>query len=356
MCRLLLFTLLTLLGLAIPISAQDSCDSGDCGIIEVAAAPQYGLPAEVIDAYEMPNFTQLEVDQSLLHDRWYWRVIGELQVYDAPNGNLIRTVNEGFNFVTALRTEGEWVEINTGEWAHISQLEQANDIVSSFTGIFLPEEPLAYPVAWMLVNAYPSKEPGGEPDESQSIIWRYTLVNIFATETVGDWNWYQIGVNQWVHQTSVAKVITIPKPADVDTEKWISVDLYEQTMVAYEGERPIFATLVSSGLPRWPTYEGIFHIYYRRTRTDMSWGTPGDDFYVLEEVPWTMFFDDGRALHGTYWHDGLGYRRSHGCVNLAITDAYWLFNWVAEEFEGKLNSPDIETGPAVYVWSSGTYR
>jgi lipoprotein-anchoring transpeptidase ErfK/SrfK len=112
---------------------------------------------------------------------------------------------------------------------------------------------------------------------------------------------------------------------------------------------------VSTGLPRWQTYEGVFNIYYRRTREHMSWGTPGDDFYALEEVPWTMYFDEGRALHGEYWHDGLGYRRSHGCVNMSITDAHWLYNWVAEEFD-KLNSPDVEVGPAVYVYSSGEFE
>jgi len=55
----------------------------------------------------------------------------------------------------------------------------------------------------------------------------------------------------------------------------------------------------------------------------VSWGTVGEDFYSLEEVPWTMFFDEGRALHGAYWHDSFGYRRSHSCVNLSITDAKW---------------------------------
>jgi lipoprotein-anchoring transpeptidase ErfK/SrfK len=99
----------------------------------------------------------------------------------------------------------------------------------------------------------------------------------------------------------------------------------------------------------------LFNIYFRRTRDHMSWGTPGDDFYALEDVPWTMYFDEGRALHGAYWHDGFGFRRSHGCVNLPITDAHWLYRWVADEFEGKLNSADREVGPAVYVYSSGVY-
>jgi hypothetical protein len=65
-----------------------------------------------------------------------------------------------------------------------------------------------------------------------------------------------------------------------------------------------------------------------------------------------MYFDGGISLHGTYWHDGFGYRRSHGCVNLSITDASYVFNWFIQD------APD-ENGDIlsqVYVWASGEYR
>jgi lipoprotein-anchoring transpeptidase ErfK/SrfK len=61
------------------------------------------------------------------------------------------------------------------------------------------------------------------------------------------------------------------------------------------------------------------------------------DFYSLEDVPWIMYYDDARALHGAYWHNNFGYQQSHGCVNLAPADAQWLFEWVEE-------------GTWVYVW------
>jgi lipoprotein-anchoring transpeptidase ErfK/SrfK len=51
------------------------------------------------------------------------------------------------------------------------------------------------------------------------------------------------------------------------------------------------------------------------------------DAYYLEDVPWTMYFDEARALHGAYWHNGYGYPRSHGCVNLSPGDARWLYEW-----------------------------
>lgn len=51
------------------------------------------------------------------------------------------------------------------------------------------------------------------------------------------------------------------------------------------------------------------------------------DFYYLDNVPWTMYFDQARALHGAYWRTRFGYPQSHGCVNLSLGDAHWLFNW-----------------------------
>lgn len=347
-------TLIALLILTLAFtSAADECDE-DGGCTEVAAA-QPGLPAEVIQAYETPDFEQLIVSRDLLDDRWYMRMNGTVPIYDAPGGNVIRTLDEGFNFVTALMQQEGWTQINSGEWVETRHVENTQYVLSEFTGIFLPNEPLEYTPAWLLVNLYPSDEPGGEPRESNGLLYRYAQVMVFDSVDVDGWRWYQIGVDLWVQQTNVAKVLPLEKPAEVETERWISIDLYEQVLIVYDGDRPIFATLVSTGLPRWPTYEGVFNIYYRTMREEMSWGTPGDDFYYLEEVPWTLYFDEGRALHGAYWHDGLGYRRSHGCVNMSITDAHWLYHWVAEEFE-TLRSPDVETGPAVYVYSSGEYK
>ncbi len=333
------------------VSAQDEQPA-----VDVAAAldSQYGRSAEEIRAYTAPDFEQLTVDQSLLHDRNYVRVSGNVNIHDAPNGNVLRTLDEGFNFFTTIQNADGWTQINRDEWVLTENLANSNYVISNFTGLFLPDEALQYPTAWMLVNAYVSEYPDGPALETNRLLYRYDRVDIFDVVEVDGWRWYQVGVDEWVDQRNVAKYVPIEKPEAVETERWVGIDLYEQVMTVYDGEKPIFTTLVATGLPRWPTYEGDFNIYFRRTRTDMSWGTPGDDFYLLEEVPWTMFFDEGRALHGAYWHDGLGYRRSHGCVNLSITDAHWLYTWVAEGFES-LNSPDVEVGPAVHVYSSGEY-
>ncbi|HKA87866.1 MAG TPA: L,D-transpeptidase family protein, partial [Haliangiales bacterium] len=118
-------------------------------------------------------------------------------------------------------------------------------------------------------------------------------------------------------------------------ERWIDVDLDEQVLVAYEGTRPAYATLVSTGKPRFPTPEGIYRIWLKYAETDMN-GQMGDEQpYSVATVPWTMFFARDLGFHTAYWHDRFGEARSHGCVNLAPRDARWLYFWAA---------PDVPSG------------
>jgi hypothetical protein len=130
------------------------------------------------------------------------------------------------------------------------------------------------------------------------------------------------------NRVRIARVFARPhevKPGD----RWLHVDLTEQVLTAYDGDRPVFATLVSTGKTdrkATQTHEGTFRIYARSVHSSMR-GKPWDDYYA-EEVPFTMHFDQGRALHGAYWHDQFGIEKSHGCINLSLADAEWLFQWL----------------------------
>lgn len=124
-------------------------------------------------------------------------------------------------------------------------------------------------------------------------------------------------------------------PADLaPDEKWIDVDLTRQTLVAFEGTRPVFATLVSTGrLPRpdetedFRTRTGTFRIREKHVSTTMDGDVASDGPYSIEDVPWVMYYDGSYALHGAFWHDRFGHTRSHGCVNLAPDDARTVFGW-----------------------------
>lgn len=315
-----------------------------------AGGVTYGLSAEEIAAYDAPVFGQLEVNQRLLHDRNYVRASGAVAIYDAPDGNVIETMEAGFNFFTTIQTVDGWTQIGLNRWVRAEAVRNVNHVVSNFTGVFLPEEPLEYPITWMLINEYASSYPGGPALETNRLLTRYTLMHIYDTVEVDGWRWYQVGPDEWIEQRGVAKYEPVERPEDVTTERWVSVNLYEQVLVAYEGETPVFTTLVSTGLPDFSTREGLYHVYVRYERGRMSWLEGTANFYYLQEVPWIQYFDGMIGLHGVYWHDGFGYRRSRGCVNLSITDAHWLYQWAGEVYTGE--EPEEF---AVYVFSSGEY-
>ncbi len=118
-----------------------------------------------------------------------------------------------------------------------------------------------------------------------------------------------------------------------DQNKWIEVDLSDQMLRAWEGDSLYLETKVSTGLPWWPTPKGEFWVGYKIQAQKME-GGQGKYYYYLPNVPFVMFFGNdkmpwwkGYGLHGAYWHNDFGTRRSHGCVNLPIPVAEKLYYW-----------------------------
>ena len=121
--------------------------------------------------------------------------------------------------------------------------------------------------------------------------------------------------------------------------KHIEVDLEAQSLTCYEGDEIVFATLVASGLGgAHATPTGPHCVLLKQASRHMSnvpypdmtlpLPDPGDIF-DLPGIPWNIFFDlEGRAIHGAYWHNDFGVRRSHGCLNVGMADAQWIYRWV----------------------------
>lgn len=127
----------------------------------------------------------------------------------------------------------------------------------------------------------------------------------------------------------VSVVRVPPLPSDLARgERWIDVSLADQTLVAMEGDRPVFATVVSTGLPTAGrrTRPGTYHVQSKHVSATMDDDSAGAA-YSIEDVPWTMFYDHSFALHGAFWHERFGHPQSHGCVNLSAHDSKWLFHW-----------------------------
>jgi hypothetical protein len=119
-------------------------------------------------------------------------------------------------------------------------------------------------------------------------------------------------------------------------ERWVDVDLAAQTLVAYEGARPVYAALVSTGIgrpgSRLATPPGVHRIREKRWSADMDniEHTGVRDRYSVEDVPYVQWFTPRAALHGAFWHRRFGHRNSHGCINLTPLDAQWLYAFTRE--------------------------
>lgn len=125
-----------------------------------------------------------------------------------------------------------------------------------------------------------------------------------------------------------------PPPTEIGpNERWIDVNLKEQTLVAFEGTRPVYATLVSTGKQssvkdkdhRTPTGKWRIREKHVTTTMDGNGTAAGDLPYSIEDVPFVMYFHQSYAVHGAFWHQNFGVQMSHGCVNLAPLDAKHLF-------------------------------
>ncbi len=137
--------------------------------------------------------------------------------------------------------------------------------------------------------------------------------------------------------------------------KWIDVSILRQSLVAYEGTRPVYVTLVSTGAdglgdPKktHSTIQGAFLIHTKHVTVTMD--GDDDDQFDFRDVPFVQYFTEGFALHAAYWHDDFGTPRSHGCVNLAPIDAAWLFAWTTPEVPPAWHAAlSLKKGTLVYI-------
>jgi hypothetical protein len=312
-----------------------------------AGLPQveYQLLLDEMMMHPKPKVRPIPVNMETINRYAYRRLTDPngTTTYSSPGGAPSGGVDPGFTYVTVYALQDGWVQIGHDQWVPENQTAVARP--STFAGVVIENGELDYPLAWVLQGTFPAPYPGGPRDQSRTRLERYERVNIFATRVVDGWEWYLVGPDAWVLQTSVARVRFTERPEGVKG-RWVGVDLYEQVLVAYDEDTPVFATLISSGLPQWSTNEGTFQTYWRLENGYMTGAEGQSDYYLVDGVPYTMYFDESISLHGTYWHDDFGYRHSHGCVNMTIMDAQWVFTWTAD---GGFDHP------AVHVFSTGEY-
>jgi lipoprotein-anchoring transpeptidase ErfK/SrfK len=165
-----------------------------------------------------------------------------------------------------------------------------------------------------------------------------TIANLQSLNNLGDTNYLYVGqvlvivkgndqggAPPTAQPTSAASAEPTP-PMGKYGPKWVDVDLTTQTMVAYEGETTVYTARVSSGTWDHPTVLGTYRVYAKYVSTRMQ-GGEGIEHYDIPDVPYTMYFYAGYALHGAYWHNNFGHPMSHGCVNLPVDVSKWMYDW-----------------------------
>jgi lipoprotein-anchoring transpeptidase ErfK/SrfK len=230
---------------------------------------------------------------------------------------------------------GRWLYSKNGEFISGSYLSRIS--IPTFQGIIIDGTPLSG-FGWMIESAAPRAKPGLSQPFSGKILNTYTKIPVYQTINQEGQDWVMVGIDQWLPKSTVSRVLIASQmPEGIDNGRWIEVNLYDQTLSVYDGSKLIFATLISSGMKPFYTRPGVFYIAEKKPAETMSGGVSTPDYYYLEDVPWTMYYDGARALHGAYWRTNLGYPASHGCINLSVGDSRWLYDWA-------------QVGDWVYVW------
>jgi len=245
--------------------------------------------------------------------------------------------------------------------------------ISQYGGVAIAEGG-AWPVGWVNNgNAWSYATPSRDKRHRVRKVERYSPFEVLETVGAGAKRFVRFDDGAWLWGRDVRVARATERPAAVaEGEKWIDVDVSEQVITAYEGDRPVYAAMVSTGRGGASrTVMGEYRIWVKVSAIAMDntdeelddgaedgavadGGLPEEDrhLFSLQDVPWTQFFHENYALHGVYWHDRYGNRRSHGCVNLAPNDARWFYEWTRPRVPDgwwAIHSSDGDRGTLVRV-------
>lgn len=252
--------------------------------------------------------------------------------------------------------QGVFYHLVNGQWLNGGEADASCCTYSNrLQGLVFEHNPYNS-FGWIVDQTKARVAPGYASPETDRVLYRKNVVQVYDVQEADGVKWYMIGFNEWIERRYIREFnLNLTPPEGVTNGRWIEVNLYEQTLGVYENGRLVYATLIASGMDPFFTQPGLFQIYKKYDKTNMSGAFEADrsDYYFLEDVPWTMYYDDARALHGAYWRTLYGYPQSHGCVNLSIGDAKFIYDWANEGDWVYVWDPSGETPMDAKYYSSG---
>jgi lipoprotein-anchoring transpeptidase ErfK/SrfK len=332
------------------ISRRDFLKLGGLGVLGVFAPPfahqPDGLPADLQGrvtsiiqwVYDRPTFSGRRV-------KMYWRDL----LMPITNVTISEDDPDSHNRV--------WYEIGAEGYCHSANLQPVRTLLNQPV-MDLPLEGVLAEVSVPYTDALQ------QPNRGAAAGYRlyYETVHWVMGPTTSPEDgrvWYHVLDDKWnviyyapaEHLRILSQAELAPLSPEVpEYDKRIEVRLGEQLLLAYEADRPVFVTRVSTGaMLRSGTYytpRGLFTTYYKRPTRHMAAGDITASGFDLPGVPWVMYITDGGiSLHGTFWHNDFGRARSHGCINLTPADARWLYRWT---------TPSVPSGRQFTVARGGT--
>jgi lipoprotein-anchoring transpeptidase ErfK/SrfK len=229
---------------------------------------------------------------------------------------------------------------------------------SKFKGVELDDAALKLPIAWgyggrKQVATYSIDAETKQPKSAKSIDKHVAISLTGKSLDVGSTKYLETTDGTYLKAAHVRVAEPRTMPADLaPDERWIDVDLSSQTLVAFVGQKPVFATLISSGKEskdkakdhRTPIGEWRIREKHVTTTMDGDGSAAGDLPYSIEDVPYVMYYHRAYAFHAAFWHGNYGVQMSHGCVNMSPLDAKWLFFFAGPEtpaaFHGVWSRPE----------------
>lgn len=210
---------------------------------------------------------------------------------------------------------------------------------SDFHGVEIDGEKISLPIGWVFggVKTAPTYkfDPKTNAPTQTGSKKHFDMVELkYSYQRVGTTDYFEMKDGDWIRDYHIRMTTPEKRPKEVGpNERWIDIDISEQTLVVFEGDRPVYATLISSGKESTvkekdhSTPRGMWRVREKHIASTMDGdgSAAGDLPYSIEDVPYIMYFHKSYATHGAFWHRNYGVQMSHGCVNLAPLDAKWLF-------------------------------
>lgn len=229
--------------------------------------------------------------------------------------------------------------LTNGRFLDVNDVEEAT--FSDFVGLTLSESE-KLPVGYIVKRGIAAWDINGVRFERKRELEYHELVRLTGrTRDIKETRYWETSDGLWVrHQDMTTIAARTEKPAFVKPGmRWVDVSVIAGTLVAYEGDVPVYATLVSAGRDRTSdelpdakiTKRGEFAItakYITALQADVH---SFANRVEIHDAPWVIEMASGQSIHGAFWHDRFGIEHGDGNLQLSPADARWLFHWVTPE-------------------------